>query len=179
MSETTTRKRPFLSRRARIILALAIIAIAVVVSFFLPPERDAANVTGDALPITVTITNPVGNINVNRGVDFNQVHFTVTNVIQAKAFSDDRRSVGVYTIRVELVAQSKQELQGPVGIDFPSLARLQLADGQLISPKLVNMSPVFLPKQSVHGYIDFPVASPVNLASLTLRLGSVTTLSFS
>lgn len=178
MSETPTRKRPFLSRRARVILALAIIAVAVVVSFFLPRERDASNVTGDALPITVTITNPVGSISVNRGVDFNQVHFIVTNVTQAGAFSDDRRSAGTYTIRVELVAKSNQQLQGPVGIDFSSLARLQLADGQLVSPKLIDMSPVFLPQQTVNGYIDFPVASPVNLSSLALRLGSTTTLSF-
>jgi hypothetical protein len=179
MSETPARKRPFLSRRVRVILALVIIAVAVVVSFYLPHERDSANVTGDTLPITATITNPVGSISLNRGVDFNQVHFTVTKVIQAGAFSDDRKGAGAYTIRVQLVAQSEQQLQGPVGIDFPSLARLQLADGQLVSPKLVNLSPVFLPKQTVNGYIDFPVASQMNLSSLTLRLGSTTTLSFS
>ncbi len=43
--------------RVRVAIALAIIAILAVLSFFAPPEKDATNVTGDTLPETVTVTH--------------------------------------------------------------------------------------------------------------------------
>jgi hypothetical protein len=173
------KKRPRLSHRTKIILALVIIGIAVVLAFFAPSEGDSNNITGDAIPGTLTVTNLVASIAVNRGVDYNHVHVTVGNVLQASKFSDDRKRVGNYAIRVRLTVRDDSGQLTPVGIDFSAVARLQLADGQLIAPQLVNVSPNILPNQTITGFIDFPVAAPVTLASLTLRLGSSSSVSFS
>jgi len=172
------KKRPRLSHRAKVILALVIIGIAVVLAFYLPSEGDSNNVTGDPVPATLTVTNLVASITVNRGADYNHVHVTVGNVLQANKFSDDRKRGGNYTIRVSLTVRDDSGQQTPVGIDF-SAARLQLASGQLIAPQLVSISPNILPNQTITGFIDFPVAAPVTLASLTLRLGNSASVPFS
>src|SRR5713101_2771464 len=91
------KKRPRLSHRAKVILALVIIGIAVVLAFYLPSEGDSNNVTGDPVPATLTVTNLVASITVNRGADYNHVHVTVGNVLQANKFSDDRKRGGNYT----------------------------------------------------------------------------------
>lgn len=174
---TPVKKRPWLSRRAKIVLALVIIGIAVVLAFFAPSEGDSTTATGDSLPATITVTNPLGALTVNQGVDYDQVHITVQRVTQASKFSDDPRPGGNYTIRVQLLAQGKKGQQSAIGVDFASLVRLQLAGGQIIAPKLVNISPLILPNQAASGYIDFPVAAPVTLSSLTLRVGNDITLS--
>src|SRR6266571_2044646 len=87
-------KRPLLSPRAKVILALAIISFFVVLAFFLPSEGDSNNVTGDSA-ITPTV---------NRSADFNSVHITVTHVQEATAFSNDRKHAGTYTVRVYIQA---------------------------------------------------------------------------
>ena len=173
------KKRPRLSHRAKVIIALVIIGIAVVFAFFAPPEGDSNNITGDAVPSTLTVTNLVGSMTVNRGADYSHIHITVVGVQQASKFSDDHKRTGVYTIRVALSAQSDKGQQSPVGIDYAAIARLQLANGQRIVPKLVNMSPNVLPNQTYTGFIDFPVGAPVTLSTLILQLGSSSPVSFS
>ena len=150
------------SRRVRVTLALLAIAIAVVLSFFGPKEPDPnIALTTDSVTPTIGITNPVGTLAVNHSVDFRDVHLTVTKVQEAGAFSDDPNAV-----------------QSPVGIDYVSLVRLALSNGQIISPKLINLPPVVLPRQPNDGYFDFPVTAQVPLSSLTLRLGSDTSVAF-
>src|SRR5215469_957631 len=118
MSQSLDKKRPRLSPRARVVIALTIIGLFVVLSFILPGgHEDASNVTGDTVPSTPVVTNFVSALTVNRSIDFNHVHFTVTSVTQAAAFSDDRKRVGKYTVRVELQASSVSGSQAPVGID--------------------------------------------------------------
>jgi len=176
MSEVKT-KRPFISHRTKIILALAIIAIAVVASFFAPPEGDSNNVTGDlAVTPTVSIINPVGTLMVNRGGVLSGVQVAVTQVQEAKAFSNDRKRAGVYTVRVYV--HTLNGGQAPVGIDYASQVRLVLADGQVIVPKYIAVAPVSLPNQKQDGFFDFPVATQVDLSSLVLRLGTDTTVAF-
>ncbi len=148
-------------------------------AFFAPPEGDSSNITADTIPATLTVTNLVASMAVNRGADYNQVHITVTTVQQASKFSDDRKRAGVYTIRVRLIAQTVTGQQSPAGIDYATIARLQLANGQLIAPKLVNMSPSILPNRTYSGFIDFPVDASVTLSSLALRLGSGSSVPFS
>jgi hypothetical protein len=178
MSQPLNKKRPRLSPRARVVVAIAIIAFFVVLSFFLPHEQDSSNVTGDTVASTVTVTNIVSTLTVNRSVDFNKVHLTVTKVSQAAAFSDDPKPAGVYTIRVGMQAKSESGNQAPIGINYPSLVRLQLPDGQAIAPKLVSLAPLVLPTQVQSGYIDFPVNAQADLSSLVLRLGGETIIAF-
>ena len=173
------KNRPWLSHRTKVIIALVIIGIAVVLAFFAPPEGDSTNITADTIPATLTVTNLVGSLTVNRGADYNHVRITVVNALQASKFSDDHKRNGIYTIRVDLTAQTDKGQQSPAGIDFSTIARLQLANGQLIAPKLVNMSPDVLPNQTFTGFIDFPVDSPVNLSNLALRLSSNVSVPFS
>lgn len=175
-----SKKRPRLSHRAKVIIALVVIGIGVVFAlFFAPPEGDSNNITGDTIPATLTVTNLVSSIQVNHGADYNHVRVTVVGAQQAGKFSDDRKPTGAYTIRVALSAQSDKGQQSPIGIDYASIARLRLVSGQLIAPKLVNMSPNVLPDQTFTGFIDFPVDAPVNLSSLALQLGNSASIPFS
>lgn len=173
------KKRPRLSHRAKVIIALVIIGIAVVLAFFAPSEGDSNNITADTIPATLTVTNLIGSLTVNRGADYNHVNITVANALQASKFSNDHKRNGTYTVRVALTVRTDKGQQSPVGIDFSSVARLQLANGQLIAPKLVNMSPNILPNQTYTGFVDFPVDTSVDLASLALRLGSSSSVPFS
>ena len=179
MSQTQNKKRINLSPRVRVILALATIAILVlIVVFFFPRERDSTIVVGDTVGPTVTATNFVGSILVNRNFEYNDVHYTVVGVSQASSFSDDHKPAGVYTVRVEMQAQSDSNLQSPIGIDYSSLVRLVLPDGQSISPKLVSLAPLFLPGGSQSGYFDFPVNTQVVLSTLMLKMGNETAVAF-
>ena len=179
-SPVPPKKRPRLSHRAKVVIALAIIGIGVVLAiFFAPPEGDSNNITADTIPATLTVTNLVGSIHLNRGADYNHVRITVGDVQQASKFSDDRKRSGAYTIRVALSEQVDRGQQSPVGIDYAAIARLQLANGQLVAPKLVNMSPNVLPDQTYTGFIDFPADMPVNLSGLALQLGGSASVSFS
>jgi hypothetical protein len=179
MSEPQKKKRFQLSGRARIIAALAVIALLVViVVFFFPRERDSTIVIGDTVGPTVTAKNLVSTLTVNHSFDYNNVHYTVGTVSQASAFSDDHKPAGVYTVRVEMQARSDSSLQEPIGIDYSSLVRLILPDGQAILPKLVSLAPLILPNGTASGYIDFPVNTQLDLSSLMLKMGNETTVAF-
>ena len=183
MSQTPNKKRINLSNlspRARVILALTGIALMVIIVVFLfPRERDSTIVVGDTVGPTVTATNFIGTMAVNRSFDYHNVHYTVARVTQAAAFSDDHKPAGLYTVRIDILAHSNSSLQNPIGINYPSLVRLVLPDGQSISPKLVSLAPLFLPGGSQSGYFDFPVNSKVVLSTLVLKMGNQTSVAFS
>jgi len=161
-------------------LPLAAVALLVlIVVVFFPRERDSTIVIGDTVGPTVTATNFVGTLVVNRSFDYDNVHYTVARVTQATAFSDDHKLAGVYTVRVDVQASSDSSLQSPIGINYPSLVRLVLPDGQSISPKLVSLAPLFLPGGSQSGFFDFPVNTQVVLSTLALKMGNETTVAFS
>ncbi len=164
----------------RVVLAIAFIAIAVILSFFLPKEQDPnIGLTTDTVPPTVGITRPVGSIMVNRSVVYRDITIMVTKAEEAGAFSDDRKPAGAYTVRVRVHVQPGDTIQSPVGIDYASLVRLVLPGGQVISPKLVTILPIVFPKQAKDGFFDFPVPTQESLSSLTLRVGSDTSVAFS
>jgi hypothetical protein len=169
---------PRLSGRAKTIIALAVIAVAVVLAFYAPPEGDSDNITGD-LPYTptVTMTNVVGSIPLKQQAMLDGMQLTLTQATEASKFSDDRRPGGNYVIRVQVVAENT--LDSTLGINYETLVRLQLPDGTLVAPKYISVHPSSLPKSVQSGYFDFPVAAPVPLAALILHLGNGATIAFS
>jgi len=176
----STVKRLLKIPAVRVILAIAFISIAVVLSFFLPKEQDPnIGLTTDTVPPTVGITNPIGSIVVNRSVVYKDITIMVTKAEEAGAFSDDRKRAGTYTVRVHVHVQPGDTIQSPVGVDFASLVLLVLPDGQVISPKLVTTLPIVFPKQAKDGFFDFPVPTQESLSSLTLRVGSEASVAFS
>jgi len=176
----TTLKRMLKIPRVRVILALVAIGLVTVIAFFAPKEPDPnIGLNNDPAAPTIGITNPVGSLTVNRSLTYNNVQFTVTQTQEAGAFSDDRKRTGMYTVRVQVHVQPGKQVQSPVGIDFASLVHLILPNGQSVSPKLVNLSPVVLPQQSSDGYFDFPVSTQISLSTLTLTMGSSASVSFS
>ena len=164
------------SRKLGVALAIGIILFLAVYSFFLPPEGESNNVTGDVVNATVTVTGLVETLIVKRSVDFNHVHITVTKVEEATKFSDDRKRGGNYIVRIHM--QEKTSSSTPIGIDYATIAHLLLPNGQALTPKLVGLSPAVLPNQLQEGFIDFPLATSIPLSSLTLRLGSETNVAF-
>ena len=176
----STVKRLLKIPAVRVILAIAFISIAVVLSFFLPKEQDPnIGLTTDTVPPTVGITNPIGSIMVNRSVVYKDITIMVTKAEEAGAFSDDHKRAGTYTVRVHVHVQPGDTIQSPVGVDFASLVLLVLPDGQVISPKLVTTLPIVFPKQAKDGFFDFPVPAQESLSSLTLRVGSDASVAFS
>jgi len=171
-------KWPPLSATAKVVTALAIIAVLVVLAFFAPPEGESNNVTGDLeTSPTVSITNLISSVAVKRAIDFQGVHITIMQVMQATKFSDDRKPIGTYTVRVLLQAQNNG--QNPIGIRYDTLVRLVLPDGQEIKPKYISVKPVLLPNAAQSGFFDFPTSTQLPLSSLQLRLGTDTMVSFS
>jgi hypothetical protein len=171
-------KRPILSSKARTSLGVAIIAIAVFLALrYAPPEGDSNNVTGDqAETPTVSVTNLQQTLAVNRQIEYKGVRITITDVMIASKFSDDRKPAGAYTIRV--LVQTKNEGQVPVGINYSSIAQLMQPNGEVIGPKLISISPVELPNRPQSGFFDFPTTTRIPLSSLTLRLDNTVEVPF-
>jgi hypothetical protein len=167
------------SSRVRVGLALVIIAIAVIVSFFLPKEQDPnIGLSSDSVTPTVGVTHPVATLAVNHATAFRDIHLTVTNVEEASAFSDDLKPSGAYTVRVYVHVQPGASLKAPQGITYPTLVRLVLPDGRKVAPKLIALPPVVFPGQASDGYFDFAMASQIPLSALTLSLGDEAAVGF-
>ncbi len=162
------------SPRVRTGLGVAIIAVLVVCTFLFAPKEEDPNVglVNDPTTPTVGITNLLATLTVNRGVQVQGVKMTVTQAQEATAFSDDRKRGGNYIVRVSM--QTVNPGQNTVGIRYDSIARLLLPDGEVVAPKLVNLSPAALPQVQQDGYIDFALTDRVDLSSLRLRLGNET-----
>lgn len=163
----------------RVIMAIVFVAIAIAVSFSLPKEQDPnIGLTNDPAIPTVGITRPVSSMVVNRSVVYKDMTIMVTKVEEAGAFSDDRKPAGLYTVRVNVHIQPGDTIQAPVGIDFATLVRLVLPNGQVLSPKLVTMLPIVFPKQAKDGFFDFAVSTQVPLSPLSLQVGSDASVAF-
>lgn len=175
MMSQATPKRPLLSPRTRVILGVGIILLLVVLSFFAPPEGESSNVTGDLIAVpTVTITNLIQTVSVNRNMNYSGIRITVLQAMLATKFSDDRKRAGSYTVRV--IVRTKNLGQTPLGVDYASSVYLVLPDGEIAAPKFLSVRPAELPGGSQTGFFDFPVSTQVTLSSLMLRFKNGTTV---
>lgn len=175
----TTQKRPLLSRRGRVILALAIIlGVTVLGLLYGPQDGDDENITGDVPPGegTLQITNLLDTVTINHSLEVKGVQIAFTKAMLASAYSDDIKPGGTYTVRV--VAQTTYNGRQPVGIDYYSLARLKLPDGSVIHTKLISLPVDQLPNSPQTGFLDFAVANKVPLSELTLLFGNQPPIAF-
>jgi hypothetical protein len=106
-------------------------------------------------------------MDVNRTFHYKGIDITVSQVMIASKFSDDRSRAGTYTVRV--IVQTQNKGQDKIGIPYASLAQLVLPDGQVIALKRVSLNPAEMPHSSQTGFFDFPVTTQVSLSSLALR----------
>lgn len=169
---------PVLSSRTRASIGVAVIALVLFLALrYAPPEGEVNNVTGD-LPATptVSITSLQQTVVVKRTIFYKNVQIRVTDVMLASKFSDDRKRLGNYTVRV--LVQTQNSTQVPIGIDYASIVQLMLPGGEMIHPKYLTVKPVELPTRPQSGFIDFPVSQPINLSMLTLRFDSTTEIPF-
>jgi hypothetical protein len=170
------------SRGMRVALGMVLVLTLAVLGFFIAyshlPRAGGPNsgTSSDLVTPTAVLTNAVGMLTVNRSIDFNGAQITVMQVQEAGAFSDDKKQAGAYTVRVYL--QAKNGGQVPVGINYPSDARLLLPGGQTAAPLFLAIAPVVLPGQMQDGFLDFPLSSKVALSSLILRFGSGAVVAF-
>lgn len=163
-----------MSPMKRAVLGIGIIAALVVLGVMYGPRyNDSNTTTGDVVPATVTVTNELGSLNINRSLVYQGVAITITRVAQAHSFSDDGKSAYAHVneiVRVYVHVQAPSNQSGPVGIDYSTLATLVKPDGTQLKARLLQISPDILPGQRQDGFFDFWVNAPLQLSTLTFRL---------
>jgi hypothetical protein len=156
-------------------IGIGIIAVAVVWGVAYGPRyNDTNTTTGEGLPQPVEVTGSVSKLELHRSLVYQGVSVTVTDVEQAQAFSDDGKSTHhkvPYIIRLNLHVQSPSSQAGPVGIEYPKVARLVLADGTELTCNLADISPAILPGHDEEGFLDFWVDQTYTLSTLSFALG--------
>ena len=161
-----------------VILILTLGMLGFFIAYSHLPRAGSGNngTVSDLVTPTAVMVHAVETLRVERSADYAGLHITVTQVEEAASFSDDRKNSGAYTLRVHVRAMNGG--QAPVGIDYPSSVRLLLPSGQEITPQLVSIVPVVLPKETQEGFFDFPLSTQVAISLLTLQLGSGTMVRF-
>lgn len=166
---TPRRKGIHLTHKQRIWLALIVIAIMVVCAFYAPPEGDSDNVMGDlATAPTVVATNLIETVQLNNHLTYHGLQFTIIDAKIARKFSDDRKAVGGYTLRVDVFV--KNISQNVLGIDYASQVRLLDAQGKAIPTRYISIKPTSVPGSTQTGFFDFVLAQPASLSSYSLQL---------
>ena len=169
---TSTVKKTRLPKWAQVILALFVIAIILILALlFGPREGDTDNVSGDyAATPTVGISNVIEEVTLNHQFDFKGVQVSLNSATLAGKFTDDRKRVGQYTLRV--LATTKNPGKDVLGVDYTALVHLVLPSGQMVAAKLVSIKPAQLPGVVQSGFFDFPLDNKVPLSQLNLRFGT-------
>jgi hypothetical protein len=153
----------------RTILGVIIILVITIMAVkYAPPEGEANNVTGD-LPEkpTVVTTNQISALPIQQAVDLGGIHVSIKRAVLASKFSDDRKRIGAYTLRV--LVDTHNTTQNALGYPFETNVHLVLPDGQIVATKLISLTASSLPQQVQNGFFDFPLQQPVELEQLNLQ----------
>jgi hypothetical protein len=178
------KKGSFFSKKMKVgVLVFVALCMIVVIGFLFyttPEEGGSPKTIGSSAneeTPTVTVTNLLEIIEVNRTVRYKGIAITFTQAMIAKKFSDDRKAAGTYTVRV--LAKTENEGKQIIGIDYVSAVRLVLPGGQEVKAKLMSIKPAEYPGRPQSGFFDFPVFSRMPLSSLVLRFEDGTTVPLS
>ena len=158
-----------LSPRTRTILGVIIILVITILAVkYTPPQGEANNVTGDLpeKPIVTTI-NELSALSIQQAVDLGGIHVSIKRAVLASKFSDDRKRIGTYTLRV--LVDTQNTTQNVLGYPFDANVRLILPGGQIVATKLISLTASSLPQQAQSGYFDFPLQQQVELEQLKLQ----------
>jgi hypothetical protein len=166
---TPRRKRIHLTPAQRTWLAIAVICIMVVGAFYAPSEGDVDNVTGDlATAPTIVATDLIESTQLNHQLTYHDLQFTIIDAKLAQKFSDDRKPIGNYTLRVDVFV--KNVSQNVIGVDYASQVRLLNAYGEVTMTKFISIKPTSVAGSTQTGSFDFALAQPAPLSSFSLQL---------
>jgi len=158
-----------LSPRTRNILGVLIILVITVIAVrYAPAQGGSHNVTGD-LPGTPTVVtvNQVSALPIQQAVDLGGIHVSIKRAVLASKFSDDRKRIGVYTLRV--LVDTQNTTKDVLGYPFHANVHLILPGGQIVPTKLISIAASSLPQEEQSGFFDFPLQQPVALEQLKLQ----------
>jgi hypothetical protein len=166
------RKGIHLTRKQRTWLAIIVIAIMVVCAFYAPPEGDSDNVMGDPASIPpVVATNLIASTPLNQHLTYRGLQYTFVDAKLAQKFSDDRKPLSKYTLRVDVFV--KNVSQNVVGVNYATQVHLLDGHGQVVAnTEFISIKPAAEPGSTQTGSFDFPLAQPVPLSSFSLQLAN-------
>ncbi|HTI13361.1 MAG TPA: hypothetical protein VL461_02175 [Dictyobacter sp.] len=171
--EQTAKKQSFLSRRWGTIVGIIVIILAVIgVLRSGPHDPEYSPLFGAPATPAVVTTNAIASTSFQHNIVYHGVAISFTKAVLASSFSDDIKDGGPYTVRVYL--NTNNQTQGPVGVQYASLAKLILPDGRSVAAQYVSINAVELPGQPQSGGIDFPLSEQVDIAALKLQFGTQT-----
>ncbi len=175
-AQPAKKKRFHLTHKQKVWLAIAIIAIATVLTYFYaPPEGDSDNVTGDPASIpTTVVTDQVTSQSLHHQVAFHGLQITVTGATIAQKFSDDMQPGGNYTLRINVSVDNTSSQA--VGYPYAQTVRLVSSNGTSVRSKYISVKPDAMSGSTQTGWIDFPLQQPAPLSTFTLMLDSHTAI---
>jgi hypothetical protein len=170
--ETPTKKRSFITGRRGTIIGVIVIIIAVIATIRSGPvEPEHDTLFGEPPPPTIVVTNSVAEVTLHQTYTYEGVHIMFTNAELASKFSDDTQSTNNYVVRISMNTTNK--LTESIGVNYVNLTWLILPNGDKIPGKLASISKAVYPTQTQSGYIDFPVASKINLSQIKVQFNNV------
>ena len=127
-----------------------------------------------SVPITLN-ANPAQpgttTLQVKRTVLYADLSLTVVSAQYAPSFSDDLIHLGPAVVRLNM--QVTNTTRGSIALVYYDIARLLISKQQPIAPTNVQLASATQQGATVRGWIDFPVATGIQLANLKLQLGSM------
>jgi len=121
--------------------------------------------------LAATSTQPtITTFSVQRTITYADLTITVLNARYATSFPDDTIQSGAAVVRLNMGVTNKTT--DPVYVIYYDVARLLVPKLNPIAPSNLDLSTGPKPGSSETGWIDFPVARGIHLATLKLQLGS-------